>query len=288
MREPRGSGERNSFVRSSWGSVKKCSGVPTSTIWPSAMNTTRSATSRAKPISWVTTIIVMPSRARSFIMSSTSLIISGSSADVGSSNSMTFGCIASARAIATRCCWPPESWPGILLRLLGDAHPLEQLHRRAPRPRALRQLAHLARRQRDVVEHGEVREEVELLEHHPRLAADLLDVADVVGQLDAVDDDAARVVLLEAVDAADHRRLARARRADDDDDLLAADAQVDVRAAPGSRRSTCRRPRSSIIASPVRPAAWRRRITARRTRVISVIVSHPQLASRAAGSRGSS
>ena len=73
-----------------------------------------------------------------------------------------------------------------------------------------------------------MREEVELLEHHPRLAADLLDVADVAGELDTVDEDAPAVVLLESVDAADHRRLARPRRADDDDDLLAGDVEVDV------------------------------------------------------------
>jgi len=46
--------------------------------------------------------------------SSTSLIISGSSAEVGSSNSIAIGSMDSARAIATRCCWPPESWPGYL------------------------------------------------------------------------------------------------------------------------------------------------------------------------------
>ena len=68
------------------------------------MNTTRSATSRAKPISWVTTTIVMPDRASSFMTSSTSAIISGSRAEVGSSNSITWGCMASARAMATRCC----------------------------------------------------------------------------------------------------------------------------------------------------------------------------------------
>ena len=45
----------------------------------------------------------MPSRASSTITSSTSLTISGSSAEVGSSNSMTFGRMASARAMATRC-----------------------------------------------------------------------------------------------------------------------------------------------------------------------------------------
>src|SRR6266567_1835883 len=46
--------------------------------------------------------------------SSTSLIISGSRAEVGSSNNIAIGSMASARAIATRCCWPPESWPGYL------------------------------------------------------------------------------------------------------------------------------------------------------------------------------
>ena len=37
---------------------------------------------------------------------------SGSSADVTSSNSISLGSMAMARAIATRCCWPPDSWPG--------------------------------------------------------------------------------------------------------------------------------------------------------------------------------
>jgi hypothetical protein len=68
------------------------------------MKITRCATLRAKPISWVTTIMVMPSLASCTMTSSTSLIISGSSAEVGSSNSITIGSIDSARAIATRCC----------------------------------------------------------------------------------------------------------------------------------------------------------------------------------------
>ncbi len=64
--------------------------------------------SLAKPISWVTTTIVIPSLARSFITSKTSPTISGSSAEVGSSNNMISGFIAKARAIATRCFCPPE------------------------------------------------------------------------------------------------------------------------------------------------------------------------------------
>ena len=52
------------------------------TIFPPSMNSTRVPTSRAKPISWVTTTMVMPSRASSFITSSTSPTISGSRAEV--------------------------------------------------------------------------------------------------------------------------------------------------------------------------------------------------------------
>ena len=83
--------------------------------------------------------------------SRTSLIISGSSAEVGSSKSITFGSIASARAIATRCCWPPESWAGYLLGLVGRRRP-----GRAARVAALLGLApclaaHLDRPERDVL-----------------------------------------------------------------------------------------------------------------------------------------
>ena len=65
--------------------------------------TTRSATDRLNPISWVTTTMVRPSSASSRMTLSTSLTSSGSSADVGSSKSMALGFIASARAMATRC-----------------------------------------------------------------------------------------------------------------------------------------------------------------------------------------
>ena len=78
------------------------------------MKITRLATWRAKPISCVTDSMVVPSSASDTMVSSTSLTISGSSAEVGSSNSMTLGLMHSARAMATRCCWPPESCEGYL------------------------------------------------------------------------------------------------------------------------------------------------------------------------------
>ena len=101
-------------MRSCCGLVKNSFGSFCSMISPPSMKMTRFATAVAKPISWVTTSIVMPLSASSTMTSSTSLIISGSSADVGSSKSMMRGFMHSDRAIATRCCWPPESWPGYL------------------------------------------------------------------------------------------------------------------------------------------------------------------------------
>ena len=78
------------------------------------MKITRLPTFLAKPISCVTTIMVMPSKASPIMQSSTSPTISGSSAEVGSSNSMAIGSMLSARAMATRCCCPPDNWPGNL------------------------------------------------------------------------------------------------------------------------------------------------------------------------------
>ncbi len=41
-----------------------------------------------------------------------SMPILESSAPVGSSARMILGLFTSERAMATRCCWPPESWLG--------------------------------------------------------------------------------------------------------------------------------------------------------------------------------
>src|SRR2546425_7416331 len=58
--------------------------------------------------------MVVPSWARWTITSSTSPMTSGSSAEVGSSKSMTLGSMVRARAMATRCCCPAESSLGYL------------------------------------------------------------------------------------------------------------------------------------------------------------------------------
>ena len=64
--------------------------------------------------------------------SSTSPTSSGSSADVGSSNSTSFGRRARARAIATRCCCPPDNRRGYSSALSAQPDPAQQLRGRAP------------------------------------------------------------------------------------------------------------------------------------------------------------
>src|SRR5581483_8629817 len=103
---------RKRWVRASLGAVKNCSGGASSTMRPSSIIRTELATCCANRISCVTTTIVIPSRASDSITSSTSRTSSTSSDDVGSSKSIAFGRMTSARAIATRCCWPPESSSG--------------------------------------------------------------------------------------------------------------------------------------------------------------------------------
>ena len=73
-----------------------------------------------------------------------------------------------------------------------------------------------------------MRKQVEVLEHHSDFLAHFVDLLEIVGELDAIDDDLALLVLLERIDAADHRRFTRARRPGDDDALALLDPQVDV------------------------------------------------------------
>ena len=58
-----------------------------------------------------------------------------SSAEVGSSQTTSFGSPAKARAIATRCLRPPDSWPGFCVeRPLGEPHAPGERRAGAPRP----------------------------------------------------------------------------------------------------------------------------------------------------------
>src|SRR5690606_18345640 len=81
---------------------------------------------------------------------------------------------------------------------------------------------------REVLQDGQVREEVEVLEHHAHFAAHFVDALEIGRQLGAVDDDLAFLMLFEAIDAADQGGLARTGRTGNDDALAAHHPEVNV------------------------------------------------------------
>ena len=87
--------------------------LPTCSMRPPFITTTRSASSSASSWSWVTKTWSAPiSSCSRRSQRRSSLRTLASSAPNGSSSSSTRGSIASARASATRWRWPPESWDG--------------------------------------------------------------------------------------------------------------------------------------------------------------------------------
>ena len=93
------------------------------------MNSRESATSRAKPISWVTTTMVMPFWARSFMTARTSPTFSGSRALVGSSNSMICGSIANDSRDGHALLLPAGQLRGIVAAETAQSHARQQLLR---------------------------------------------------------------------------------------------------------------------------------------------------------------
>src|SRR6202171_1588870 len=80
-------------------------------IRPSRMRTVRRARSATCGL-WVTSTMVWPSLFMRTSSSTITLVTSESRLPVGSSAQTTAGLCTNARATATRCCSPPESWSG--------------------------------------------------------------------------------------------------------------------------------------------------------------------------------
>ena len=214
-------------MRSSWGSPKIWLGGPSSRITPASRKQILLATSRAKFISCVAMIIVMPTSVRSRTSCRTSLTSCGSSALVISSSSISFGIHRERPHDRDALLLPAREAIGELLGLVEQADAVEQLVG-ARLGLAPRLPARLARCERDVLQHRHVREQVVGLEDDADLLSQLVDVRLVDGQVLAVERDRAGVDRLEQVDAAEQRRLARARGADQADDVVQAHLEADV------------------------------------------------------------
>ena len=92
---------------------------------------------------------------------STSRAVAESRAPVGSSASTTAGSVTSARAIATRCCWPPESCAGQVPGAVAEPDPRRAASRTRVRSDAA---AGEPEREADVLLGGQVGHQVEALE----------------------------------------------------------------------------------------------------------------------------
>ena len=142
--------------------------------------------------------------------------------DSGSSNRKTRGWRTSARPIATRWRWPPESWLGRRLQQMLD---LQGLGDRRDRLVALglRHAAHL-HAEGHVLRHRHVGIERVGLEHHRDVALRRMQIVDRL----AVDADLAGADRLEARDGVEQRRLAAARRADQHEEAALVERQIDA------------------------------------------------------------
>ena len=206
--------------------------------------------------------MVMPWSFSSRIRASTSPTSSGSSARVTSSSSSSRGSLASARDDRHPLLLAAGEPVGVLAGLLGQPDPVAAAPGPAPRPRPRELAVHQPRRQRDVVQHGHVREQVVRLEDHADPAAHAVGVDPRVGDVLAVEPDRAVVDRLQQVDAAQQRRLARAGRADQRDHLVLGDVEVDARSTTWSPKRLTTPSQAST--GPVRPPG-RSAVTATRS-----------------------
>ena len=144
-----------------------------------------------------------------------------SSAPSGSSSSSARGRLTSARASATRCCWPPESWPGLRLPRWPSWTSSSASATRL-RTSSLATFLPLEP-ERDVLLDAQVREERVGLEDRVDVAL----VRRVLGDVVAAEEDAAVGRVLEAADHAQRRGLAAAGRAEQRVERAARDLEVE-------------------------------------------------------------
>ena len=155
------------------------------------------------------------------------MLVSLSSAPVGSSASRMSGLLTRARAMATRCIWPPDISVGRLWSWSPEAHLPQRLGGTAAALSARH--ARDGQGQLDVGEDGLVGDEVIALEHEADgvVAVGVPVPVGVAAGGDAVDDELAAVVAVEAADDVEQRGLARAAGAEDGDKFAVAQVEAD-------------------------------------------------------------
>ncbi len=105
------------------GCRKTSAPAPLSTTLPAFSTATRSQTRRTTSISWVISTMVRPSSRLSWSISVRMLRPSSPGPGRWSPRRTAgrSGPVARARAMPTRCFWPPDSWAGCLFAMIGQA-----------------------------------------------------------------------------------------------------------------------------------------------------------------------
>jgi hypothetical protein len=195
---------------------------------PSRIDTTRCTTADSTTSgSWLVRMTVRPSALRLSRMPMNSRESAVSRLAVGSSAMSTFGSFTSARAMATRCCSPPESHSTLGIAPVASLRP-SSIPRRAAQL-AVRPAGGVGR-QDHVVQRGEALDQIELLEDETEaLAADLgQEALGQPGDVLAFQAHAALGRPRQAADDGQERGLARAAGAAQRRDFVGLDAQVDA------------------------------------------------------------
>ena len=219
--------------------------------------------SRRRAASWVTITIVWPKSSTALrISSSISPPAFESRLPVGSSANTTAGRETSARAIATRCCWPPESSAGRWLRRVCEARPSSIS---SVEPPAVGLAPGDRERQQDVLlgasSTGSRLKNWKMKPMCSRRSCVSSPSSSVV-ELGAGDRDRARGRLVEPGEHVHQRRLARARRAHHGDELARRTSTLD--AAQGVDRGLALAIAARQLAGRHGDAGWRRRSCALR------------------------
>ena len=156
----------------------------------------------------------------------TSRLVCESRLPVGSSARRIGGSLASARAMATRCCWPPESCDGWWS--MRDSRPtFSSSFRARSAPRGRAQPRGVQQRQLHVLQGAGARQQVEVLEHEADLPVPQPGplVARHLDDLFALQPIAAAAGVIEAAERVHERRLSRARGAHQGHVLAPVDVQ---------------------------------------------------------------
>ena len=131
--------------------------------------------------------------------------------------------------MATRCCWPPESWFGIVVEPLAEAHRSSASMARLCRSAVFSLLAAVVeQRQLDVLERRRARQQVEALEDEAdlRVAEIASSSFDMPRDVLAVEEVVPARRPIEAAEDVHERRLAGARRARHRHELAGLDVEL--------------------------------------------------------------